>query len=159
MTKTFHATFIMRLGNMMTSTLLRAGIRMGNMTLLTVRGRRSGLPRTTPVTLFEFDGKRYLISPYGSVNWVRNLRMASEAVLSRGRQSEAISTIELTYQEAAPVLKQMLAHAPSFIRAYFDVTPESSMQAFEHEAPQHPVFLLKLPGQTSEMPLEVAVAH
>jgi deazaflavin-dependent oxidoreductase (nitroreductase family) len=126
----------------MTTFLLRMGVKMGNMTLLTVRGRKSGQPRTTPVTLIELDGERLLIAPFGTVNWVRNLRATGEATLRRGRHSERVSAVELSIQEAAPVLKKTLARVPSFVTNYFDVTPDSPLADFEREAPRHPVFRL-----------------
>jgi deazaflavin-dependent oxidoreductase (nitroreductase family) len=54
---------------------------MGPDVLLTVRGRKSGLPRSTPATICENSGKRGLISPFGEVNWVRNLRAAGRATI------------------------------------------------------------------------------
>ena len=42
--------------------LLRIGVRMtifGPMMLLTVRGRKTGKPRTVPVDLHERDGRRF----------------------------------------------------------------------------------------------------
>ena len=143
MAKTYRVTFFVRLSNKFTATLLRAGVKLGNMALLTVRGRKSGLPRTTPVTLVEQDGQRWLIAPFGEVNWVRNLRAAGEAALTQGSHSETISVTELTAEEAAPILKQSLARAPSFLRAYFDVTSTSPLKDFEREALNHPVFLVK----------------
>ena len=44
--------------------LLRIGLPMGPMVLLTVRGRKSGQPRTTPVDLFEGSGRSYLVSTH-----------------------------------------------------------------------------------------------
>ena len=44
--------------------LLRLGVPMGPMVLLTVRGRKSGQPRTTPVDLFEGSGRSYLVSTH-----------------------------------------------------------------------------------------------
>jgi hypothetical protein len=38
--------------------LLGAGVPMGPNALITVRGRKSGLDRTTPVALVEIEGKR-----------------------------------------------------------------------------------------------------
>jgi deazaflavin-dependent oxidoreductase (nitroreductase family) len=140
MARAFRATFVNRVGNAMVTTLLRSGVNLGRMALLTVPGRKSGLARTTPVAVIEQAGRRYLASPYGEVDWVRNLRAAGKATLSRGRHSETISTVELTAEEAAPVLKRALASAPSFIRAYFDVTPTSPLEEFVLEAPRHPVF-------------------
>ena len=140
MAKTFRATFAIRLSNTMVTALLRTGVKMGNMTLLTVRGRKSGQPRTTPVALIERDDQRWLVAPYGAVNWVRNLRAAGEATLTHGRRSEDITVTELSAKEAAGILKESLGEAPSFLRQYFDVTPDSSLEEFEHEAPRHPVF-------------------
>lgn len=153
MAKTYRVSFTVRLSNILTTTLLRAGVKLGNMTLLTVRGRKSGQPRTTPVALVEQAGQRLLIAPFGEVNWVRNLRAAGEATISRGRRSESISVVELTAEEAASILMQSLTKAPSFLRAYFDVTPTSSLEDFEREAPRHPVFLVQ---RAAEMRQEIA---
>jgi hypothetical protein len=94
------------------------------------------------VSVGEQDGQRWLIGAYGEVDWVRNLRAAGEATLTRGRHSEAISVLELSPEEAAPILKQSLAGAPAIIRQYFDVTPESPIEEFVREVPHHPVFLV-----------------
>src|SRR5690348_3997591 len=108
MTKTYRVTFFVRLGNLFATTMTRLGLKIGPIQLLTVRGRKSGEPRTTPVAVVEQDGKRYLVAPYGAVNWVRNLRAAREAILTHGRSSETIQARELTPQEAAPILKTSL---------------------------------------------------
>ena len=81
MAKTYQVPSFVRLGNYVTTTLLRAGVKPGNMALLTVRGRKSGLPRTTPVSVIEREGQRWLIAAFGEVDWVRNLRAAGEASL------------------------------------------------------------------------------
>src|SRR5258708_37815480 len=87
MTKTNQAPRFVRLANMLTKTLLRAGLPPSffgyPMYLLTVRGRKSGQPHTTPVVIVEQEGKRYLLSPFGVVNWVRNLQASGGAALSR----------------------------------------------------------------------------
>lgn len=142
MTKTYQVPSFVRLGNFFTTRLLRAGVKPGNMALLTVRGRKSGLPRTTPVSLGERDGRRWLIAAYGEVDWVRNLRAAGEASLKRGPHPEHIFVKELSAEEAAPILKESLAGAPGFLLKNFDATPESSLEDFEREALNHPVFLV-----------------
>ena len=142
MAKQFRVTFALRASNKMNGLLLRAGVKMGPMILLTVRGRKSGQPRTTPVALVEDQGQRYLIAPYGNVNWARNLRAAGSGSIRRGRRTEQISAVELSAKAAAPILKRSMAGAPSYVLAYYDVTPDSSLAAFESEAPRHPVFLL-----------------
>jgi deazaflavin-dependent oxidoreductase (nitroreductase family) len=111
------------------------------MSLLTVRGRKSGQPHTVLVLLVEQDGERFLVAPYGVVQWVRNLRAAGTATLTRGRRSETISVRELEAKEAAPVLKQyLLLPVSAGVRAYFDATKDSPLEAFEREAARHPVF-------------------
>lgn len=52
--------------------LLRVGIPMGPMILLTVRGRKSGKLRTTPVDLFKRGERSFLVSTHRqeSSNWV-----------------------------------------------------------------------------------------
>jgi hypothetical protein len=52
------------------------GLGPGRTSLLTVRGRRSGRLYATPMTLVVEDGRRWLVAPYGAVNWVRNARDA-----------------------------------------------------------------------------------
>jgi hypothetical protein len=60
MTKTYHVNFATRiLERPLTTTLLRSGVKIGTMSLLTVRGRKSGQPHTVPVTLVEQDGARW----------------------------------------------------------------------------------------------------
>ena len=94
--------------------LLRVGIPMGPMILLTVRGRKSGEPRTTPVDLFERGGRSFLVSTHRqeSSNWVRNLRTAGEGVLTRGWSRRAITVVELPPDVAGQVLKEVLGPRP-----------------------------------------------
>src|ERR1044072_7192484 len=54
--------------------LLAAGVPLGFNGLITIRGRKSGLPRTTPVAVIESSGRRWVWAPWGDVQWVRNLR-------------------------------------------------------------------------------------
>jgi deazaflavin-dependent oxidoreductase (nitroreductase family) len=140
MAKTYHVNFADRMENALILLLLRAGVKMGTTSLLTVRGRTSGQPHTVPVILVEQDGQRFLVAPYGVVQWVRNLRAAGTATLTRGRRSEAISVTELEAKEAAPVLKQYLVHVSGGVRSYFDARKDSPLEAFEREALRHPVF-------------------
>ena len=139
MAKTLQINFADRIGDALFMALLRAGVKIGTMSLLTVRGRKSGQPHTVPVLLVEQDGHRWLVAPYGVVQWVRNIRAAGMATLTRGRRSEVISVTELPAQEAAPILKQYLLKATA-ARPYFDATKDSPLESFEREAPRHPVF-------------------
>lgn len=79
--------------------LLKSGIPLGPNALLTIRGRKSGLPRTTPVAVIEVGGKRWIWAPWGEVHWVRNLRAAGQAVISRGGRAEEVRATELNAEE------------------------------------------------------------
>src|SRR5215472_3062844 len=120
--------------------LLHVGVKIGRMSLLTVRGRKSGQPRTTPVWLAEYEGQRFLVSTYGQTNWVRNLRAAGEAVLTRSRRSERISVVEVGAKEAAPILRHFVLTVPAVVRPSFDVTPVAPLSTFERKVARHPVF-------------------
>ncbi len=147
MAKIDQAPMFVRLANNMTMTLLRAGVKVvgpGNypMYLLTVRGRKSGQPRTVPIVTIEQNGKRYVGSVYGIVDWVRNLRAAGEATLTRGRRSETVNVIELPKEEAALVLQTDVKHGNPFAR-YYGVTADSPLEEFERSVLTHPVFLFE----------------
>jgi deazaflavin-dependent oxidoreductase (nitroreductase family) len=126
MAKSYRLTPLRRVANVLTM-------------LLTVPRRRSGTPRSTPVTLIEKDGQRWLVAPYGQVEWVRNARAAGQVELSRGRRSEMVRVQELAPEVAAPILKSYVERAP-ITRTYFDVVPDATLAALAAEASKHPVF-------------------
>jgi deazaflavin-dependent oxidoreductase (nitroreductase family) len=95
--------------NVVAKPLLALGVPIGPDVLLTVRGRRSGLPRTTPVTMGEYGGRRGFISPFGETNWVRNLRAAGMAAVRVGRRREEIRAVELDQDEAVRFLREVIA--------------------------------------------------
>ena len=139
MAKSYRLTPLRRVANVVMRLLLPLGLAPRTTMLLTVPGRRSGTPRSTPVTLVEEDGHRWLVAPYGTVGWVHNARAAGQVELSRGRYSETVRLKELAPEAAAPVLKAYVERVP-ITRPYFDVTPDAPFAAFAAEAPKHPVF-------------------
>jgi deazaflavin-dependent oxidoreductase (nitroreductase family) len=139
MAKTYHPTLLRRFANGLMRLLLRLGLAPRTTVLLTVPGRRSGTPRSTPVTLVEEDGQRWLVAPYGPVGWVRNARAAGQVQLSRGRRSETVRLQELAPEAAAPILKTYVERVP-ITRPYFDAAPDAPLAAFAAEVPRHPVF-------------------
>jgi deazaflavin-dependent oxidoreductase (nitroreductase family) len=144
MAKQYQVNTFVRVSNAMTSFLLRMGVKMGNMALLTVRGRKSGKPITNPIVIVVQDGKRYLFSPFGIVNWVRNLRAAGgEIAITRGRRTEKLHAIELAPEVAAPIFRESMRTIPGYVRGYLNLTADSSLEEFEREIPTHPVFLLQ----------------
>jgi deazaflavin-dependent oxidoreductase (nitroreductase family) len=73
--------------------VLATGVPLGFNGLITTRGRTTGRPRTTPVAIIEVGGRRWVWSPWGDVNWVRNLRAAGRATITvRGRQEDVAAT-------------------------------------------------------------------
>jgi deazaflavin-dependent oxidoreductase (nitroreductase family) len=142
MAKAYRMNGFTRLGNALSAAMIRLGIGPAGMHLLRVRGRKTGLPRTTPVNLVEYGGRRWLVAPYGEVAWVRNARAAGEAELLRGSAVERARLREATAEEAAPVLRSYLRQLRLVVGSYFDVTPASSDAAFAAEASRHPVFQL-----------------
>jgi deazaflavin-dependent oxidoreductase (nitroreductase family) len=89
--------------------LLAAGVPMGPNGLITVRGRNTGLPRTTPLTLVEAQGRRWVLSVYGQGDWVRNLRASGRATVSRRRQQNEVTARELTGAEAVTFFRDVFA--------------------------------------------------
>lgn len=147
MTRVAQAPLFVRAGNVMTTALLRAGVKLKGfgrypMYLLTVRGRKSGQPHTVSIAILERDGQRYLGAPFGAVNWVRNLRAAGEATLTRGRRTETVRARELPPEEAALVLREEVRDGHPFAR-YLGVTPDSSLEEFARAAATHPLFVLE----------------
>ncbi|HEY5003165.1 MAG TPA: nitroreductase family deazaflavin-dependent oxidoreductase [Ktedonobacteraceae bacterium] len=138
--------------NWMVKILLRLGIPMtilGPMRLLTVRGRKTGAPRTVPVDLYEYAGQRFLIATHGEGNWVYNLRAAGEGSLSLGRSHQAFTALELSPEDAGPVIKEVLGPLlvsqgvrGSALRRHFGVTADSSLNDFMNASRSHPVFQL-----------------
>ena len=94
--------------NPLAERMLGIGIPMGPNALITVRGRKSGEPRTTPVALIEIDGMRWVSSPFGDVNWVRNLRAAGQATLTLGRREELVTATELSAQEKVAFFRDLM---------------------------------------------------
>lgn len=88
--------------------LIQLGVPMGPNALITVRGRKSGIPRTTAVAVIESGGRRWVVGTFGEVNWVRNLRAAGEAILIKGRRREAVHALELTRVQASDLFENVL---------------------------------------------------
>jgi deazaflavin-dependent oxidoreductase (nitroreductase family) len=129
--------------------LVGAGMPFGPNVLLTVRGRTSGVPRTFPVAVVEVRGRRFVQSPFGEVNWVRNLRAAGEAMVSKGRRQETVDAVEISPEEGGPILREALApYVRSRVLAkvlgrFFDLRSTSTPEEYVAEARRHPMFELR----------------
>jgi deazaflavin-dependent oxidoreductase (nitroreductase family) len=139
----YRPSFGQRMANRILTGLVGRGKGPAFMRLLTVEGRRTGRPHTTPVVPVEHEGETWLVSPFGSVSWVRNLRAHGRAELRRGSTRTGYLARELDTAEAVPVLREYLS-MPSerFVRKDFGITAGSPDEAIAAEAPRHPVFAL-----------------
>jgi deazaflavin-dependent oxidoreductase (nitroreductase family) len=95
--------------NAISRRLLAAGIPIGPDMLLTVSGRKTGLPRTTPVAVCSHGGRRGVIAVFGETEWVRNLRADGRATLRVGRRREAVRAVELKGADAVTFFREVLA--------------------------------------------------
>jgi deazaflavin-dependent oxidoreductase (nitroreductase family) len=87
--------------------LLRRGVHIGreHSVVLTALGRKSGQPRSTPVTPMHVDGQRYVVATFPGADWVANVRAADTVTLTDGRRTENFRMVELEAEQAAPVLR------------------------------------------------------
>jgi deazaflavin-dependent oxidoreductase (nitroreductase family) len=122
--------------------LARAGLTGPRTHLLTVPGRRTGRPWSTPVSIVEQDGARWLVAPYGDRNWVQNARAAGSVELRRGRRREQLDVEDLSAVEAVPVLRRYYELGRT-TRPFFGVRLDSPDEEWLAEAPRHPVFRLR----------------
>jgi len=90
----------------------KLGIPTGPAMVLTVPGRKSGQPRSTPMTPFEFGGGLYVVAGYPGADWAANARAAGSGTLSRGRRSRPVKIVELTAAQSRPILRAFPAEVP-----------------------------------------------
>ena len=103
------AAQFLRLVNPLARWLIAAGMPTGAPNiLLTVRGRRSGIPRTVPVGLLELDGRRFVQASYGAAGWAVNLRTAGEATMTDHSGTVPVQAVELLPEQAAAILRRAL---------------------------------------------------
>ena len=115
---------------------LSRGLKVGSHYLLTVPGRTSGEPRSTPISVVTLDGQRYIVSAFADVDWVKNVRAARAGTLSRGKQAEAVRLVELPDPEREPVLRAFLQQVPGGWRFFESPEPDAVVAS----ADRYPVF-------------------
>jgi deazaflavin-dependent oxidoreductase (nitroreductase family) len=122
--------------------LASMGISVYGTRLVCVKGRKTGQLRSTAVAPLSAGGQRYLVSPRGNTQWVRNLRAAGgEGELRLGRKVEPFTATELDDEAKPEILRAYLKRYAFEVGAFFDgvgaKSPESELQRI---APRHPVF-------------------
>src|SRR3990172_6791684 len=81
------------------------GVRRWETVTLEVKGRRTGAVRSAVVTWVEHEGTRYLVSPRGESEWVRNVRAAGGEAAIRRRGGRRGRLGELPAEQRGPGLK------------------------------------------------------
>ena len=143
MAKQYRLGFVRRLVNRIVSSRVRAGkSASADVRLLTTIGRKTGLPRTNPVTIVEVDGAEWLVAPYGPVAWVHHLRAVGTATLATDGDPVEFRAVEVDAATAAPVLKHYITEV-KVVRPFFDVGPDAPAEAFIGVAPDKPVFRIE----------------
>jgi deazaflavin-dependent oxidoreductase (nitroreductase family) len=111
--------------------LMRRFGRMSTLHVLTVTGRRTGRPRSTPVTVVTVDDNRYLLEGFPGADWAANVRAANGyAQLSVGGRIEHVDLIELDPTDAV-VLRHWPQQAATGARimrdagVVDDITPDA----------------------------------
>lgn len=150
-----------RLVNPLGRRMIPAGVPTGAPNiLLTVRGRRSGIERTVPVTMLDLDGRWYVQATYGADGWARNLRVASEAtVIHPGGDRSLVHAIEVPPDDAAAIFRRVLepcrtsrllrgllgpeVRPPVALLRRYRIRVDETPEDYLAEARRHPLFELR----------------
>jgi deazaflavin-dependent oxidoreductase (nitroreductase family) len=150
----------LRLVNPLARRLIAAGLPTGAPNiLLTVRGRRSGQPRTVPVGLLEFDGRRFVQAAYGAAGWAANLRVAGAATITDHGRRVPVQAVELPPEEAGAILCRALQpfrrsrllrallgprwRPPVALLRRYRIRVDDTPEEYVAEARRHPLFELR----------------
>jgi deazaflavin-dependent oxidoreductase (nitroreductase family) len=121
---------------------------MGPNVLLTVRGRKTGQPRTFPVAVLKANGREYLFSAFGEVSWVHNLRAAGTATIGHGPRTRTVTATELAPPDAVAVLEaglRPIMRVPligAMIAGWYGIERDSTQDDYLDAAERHPGFEL-----------------
>lgn len=90
MTRRFKRPAYLYPTNAVFRTLSRMGVRLGAINILTVVGRTTGQPRSTPVSPVRVEGRRFLLAPMPQAGWVHNARATGHGQLTDGTTVEHV---------------------------------------------------------------------
>jgi deazaflavin-dependent oxidoreductase (nitroreductase family) len=127
--------------------------------LLIVRGRRSGVERTTPVGMLELDGHWFVQASYGAAGWARNLRAAGKGtVVQPGGRQTSVQAVELLPDEGGAILRHSLEsfrrsrllrallgsgwRPPVALLRRYRIRIDDAPQDYVAQARRHPLFQL-----------------
>ena len=130
------------------NSLLNLGMPMGPNVLVTIRGRKSGEPRSQPLAVFEDQGHKWLIGTFGDTNWCRNLRANPDFKIHHGKRTERYIARELPLDEAqmffSVVMPEGIGRMPIYLklfgRAFVRAAAPDMVRDPVGAAQKHPVF-------------------
>ena len=127
--------------NQAITALQRPGFVVGSLYVLTLPGRRSGVLRSTLVSVLTVNDQRYIVAGLDDADWVLNARNSGRGMLHRGRTEEHVSLVELPVEDRVLILREfprlIPQGVPSFTRLHgVGADPE----AFAALAVRCPVF-------------------
>jgi deazaflavin-dependent oxidoreductase (nitroreductase family) len=121
--------------------LARLGISLYGSRILSVRGRKTGEWRRTPVNPLTLGGERFLVAARGHVQWTKNLRATGEGELRLGRQTEHFTATEVPDADKPTILRAYLRKWAFEVGAFFDgVSADSPDEDLLRISGRHPIF-------------------
>jgi deazaflavin-dependent oxidoreductase (nitroreductase family) len=114
---------------------------MGPTSVLTTTGRKSGEARSVPVSPIAFGDQEYLVSPYGTVGWVRNARADDLATLGRKGDDRPVRLVEVT--GSASDVVHAYWQREKYSRRFMDVPDDPSPGDFQERSAAFPVFIVQ----------------
>jgi deazaflavin-dependent oxidoreductase (nitroreductase family) len=142
-----QVTVSLRIRNKIMGLFHRAGVPVGPVHLLRVRGRASGKEYTNPVAVVQSAGAQYVLQAFPHSDWVKNVRAAGEGVLIRGRKKQHVRLEEVPPEERGPIAREFPGQVPMGVSIFVKngVVEDGSPESFERAAPGIPVFRV-VPG-------------
>jgi deazaflavin-dependent oxidoreductase (nitroreductase family) len=147
MPETFLGRTMGRFFNSVVAGLTKAGVSLYGSRILYVRGRTSGEWRTTPVNPLTLPGGRYLVSPRGHTQWVKNMRAAGGGELHKGRRVEKFTATEVADADKPQILREYLRRWKMEVGVFFDgIGADATDEQLLAIAPGYPVFAITPQG-------------
>lgn len=92
--------------------------------VLLVAGRKTGRVQEVPINPLKVDGRRYLLSPRGETQWVRNLRAAGEGRLRHLTSVEWFSALEVPDEDKPRLVAEYKRRYGLAVKPQFDALPD-----------------------------------